>query len=115
MDEIENEHVRAVIELAQSNDEFHEKTQALEKRLQAVVNEYIAFAEENGVTLQESDFTSRNLAAIQTLVDVEDADPEVKEKADALEQKMQEVVADYIATAEEYGLTLTPEDFNTGK
>ncbi len=113
MAEISNENVRALVEAVQENDELHEKTQALEKRLQAVVDEYIDLAAENGVTLQESDFSRGNIGAFSSLVVVEDDNPDLKEKAAALEEKLQQIVNDYIETAAEYGLTLTPADFNS--
>ncbi len=106
------DNVQALISAVLSNDELHAKTKSIEEGLKEDAEEYIALAAKNGIKLELEDFTEGNTAAIQKLIDAEKDNPALKEQAAELEKKLQGGVDDYIALAREYGLTLTPEDFN---
>ncbi len=104
-----NEDIKALIKAVQENEELHVQTKEIEEKLKAVVDEYIELGAEYGVTLTEDDFRHED---IKVLVEAEDSNEELKEKAASLETQLQKYVNDYIAVAKKYGLTLEASDFN---
>ncbi len=101
--------VSELIKAIQGNEVLHAQTREIEEKFKTAIDEYIDLAAEYGVTLTHEDFRYEKDEAI---VEKENSDPDFKEKTGALDGRLRQYVADYIALAKKYGITLKPSDFN---